>query len=275
MNPNIDYMRIGLSTASLFSMELTENTFDVLHRLKIPLCEVFLSTLSEYEPEFIDLLCQNKGDTEIYSIHTLTQQYEPELFNIMPRTRSDCEKIFIKTAQAAGKLGAKYYVFHGPAKFKKIPYVFDYEKLGKRMEELRAIMHKESDGKTEICYENVHWTYFSDPEYFNNLKKYTDVKTCLDIKQAMLSKFSVYDYIACMQNKLTNIHLCDYNENGKTTLPGRGIFDFVSLFKKLLEIGYNGAAMIEVYAADYNNYDELARCYDYLNECLYKAQQRS
>ena len=58
-------MEIGLSTASLFSRELTENTFRILNSLKIPLCEVFLSTLSEYEPEFIKILCENKKDVKI------------------------------------------------------------------------------------------------------------------------------------------------------------------------------------------------------------------
>lgn len=267
-------MEIGLSTASLFSRELTENTFRILNSLKIPLCEVFLSTLSEYEPEFIKILCENKKDVKIYSIHTLTQQYEPELFNIMPRTRHDCEKIFLKTCVAAKRLGAKYYVFHGPAKFKKIPYVFNYPELGKRIEELRAIMKNVTDGQTEICYENVHWAYFNEPEYFNQLKPYTEVKACLDIKQAKLSGYSAWEYISVMGNRLTNIHLCDYNEQGKTTLPGKGIFNFEQLFSALIENHYSGAAMIEVYASDYNGYDEIARCYDYLNECLYRAENK-
>jgi sugar phosphate isomerase/epimerase len=265
-------MQIGISTASLFSRELTEDCFNVIHRLKIPLCEVFLSTLSEYEEDFVKKLADRKGDTRVYSIHTLTQQYEPELFNIMPRTRADCEVIFRKTARAAKILGADYYVFHGPAKFKKIPYVFDYPKLGKRIEELRAILSEETCGRADICYENVHWAYFNNPDYFINLKPYTNVKTCLDVKQAHQSGFDVYEYISCMGNRLTNIHLCDYNEQGATTLPGKGIFDFTKLFSALIEKGYDGAAMIEVYASDYYGYDDLARCYDYLTECLFKAK---
>lgn len=274
MNPNIDKMQIGLSTASLYSKELTENSFDVLHRLKIPLCEVFLSTFSEYEQDFIKLLLDKKGDTTVYSIHTLTQQYEPELFNPMTRTRKDCEKVLLKAAAAARELDAKYYVFHGPASYKKITKPFDYEKIGKRIEEIRQLVLTETNGKTDVCYENVYWAFFNKPEYFQEIHRYTDVKACLDIKQARLSGYDVYDYLAIMQKNLTNVHLCDYNEQGKTTLPGKGNFDFVRLFKKLNEIGYTGAAMIEVYATDYLEYDELARCYDYLNECIFKAQNQ-
>ena len=269
-------MQIGLSTASLFSRELTENTFDVVRRLKIPLCEVFLSTLSEYEEDFIDLLCERKEEIKVYSVHTLTQQFEPELFNPMQRTREDCEKIFRKAAKACGRLEADYYVFHGPAKFKKIPYVFDEERycrIGERMEELRSILREESFGKTDICYENVHWTFFNQPDYFEHLKKYTDIRACLDIKQAKISGYPYEEYLSCMENRLTNIHLCDYNEQGKTTLPGKGIFDFEKLFRMLLERQYTGNAMIEIYASDYQSYDEIAQCYDYLQECLYNAKK--
>jgi sugar phosphate isomerase/epimerase len=68
------------------------------------------------------------------------------------------------------------------------------------------------------------------------------------------------------------VHLCDYNEEGKLSLPGNGTFDFVKLFYNLLKMGYKGNAMIEVYPENYKTYDELIACYDYLNECLYKAK---
>lgn len=265
-------MEIGMSTASLFSKEKTEASFEVLHKLDIPICEVFLSTFYEYKPDFIDLLTGLKGNTKIYSVHTLNQQFEPELFNPMERTRNDCEEIYVQVARGAQKLGASYYTFHGPGKFKKLPYVHNYEKLGKRVQELYELLYKESGGTTELCYENVHWTYFNTPEYFNNLKKYTEVKTCLDIKQAYLSGIDVYDYVDCMGDRLKNVHLCDYDDNGKLAMPGKGTFDFVKLFRKLLDNGYDGAAMIEVYASNYEKYDELRESYDFLNECLYKAK---
>ena len=266
-------MRIGVSTASFYSKELTENSFKILHDLKIPLCEVFLSTLSEYEEDFVKFLSDVKGDTEVYSVHTLTQQYEPELFNIMPRTRNDCEAILKKAAHAADILDAKYYIFHGPASYKPLTQPFNYEKLGKRVEEIRQIVLNTSRGKTDVCYENVFWAYFRSPDYFTKIKEFTDVKACLDIKQAQRSGFDVYEYLLSMKNRLTNIHLCDYNEQGQTTLPGKGKFDFLRLFKELRAIGYDGAAMIEVYSGDYLTYDELARSYDFLNECVYKAWQ--
>ena len=264
-------MEIGISTASFFSKEKTEDSFEILHRLNIPVCEVFLSTFYEYRKEFIDILMQVKGNTRIHSVHTLNQQFEPELFNPMERTRHDCEEIFKQVARAAHRLGASYYTFHGPAKFKKLPYVHNYEKLGSRVQELCELLYSESEHTTQLSYENVHWTYFNTPEYFENLKKYTSVRTCLDIKQAYLSGIDIYEYIKCMGNSIVTVHLCDYDDNGKLAIPGNGTFDFVKLFAELQNYGCNATALIEVYANDYDSYDELKRSYDYLNECLYKA----
>lgn len=265
-------MEIGISTASFFSKETTEASFEIIHKLNIPVCEIFLSTFSEYTDEFIDLLLQVKGDTKVHSIHTLNQQYEPELFNPTERTRKDCEKIFKHVGYDAARLGASYYTFHGPANFKKLPYRHNYEKLGKRMQELCDILREASLGKTNLTYENVHWTYFKEPAFFENLKKYTDVYTCLDIKQAFLSGYDIYEYVNVMGDRLKTVHICDYDDDGRLTMPGKGTFDFVRLFSHLLQNEFDGAGLIEVYSNNYNNYDELGRSYDYLNECLYKAK---
>ncbi len=265
-------MEIGISTASFFSREMTESALNVIKKLSIPTCEVFLATFFEYTDSFCQELLSRKGDLNIYSVHTLNQQFEPELFNPVPRTRNDSEQIFRQVCRVGGALDAKYYTFHGPAKLKKVKYNFDYPKIGGRLEELCQITQAESGGKMKLSYENVHWTYYSEPEYIKNLSPYTNINTTLDIKQAMQSKIDVYEYIKYMGNRLANVHLCDYNIDGSLTIPGKGIFDFTKLFAKLLSIGYDGPAMIEVYSPNYSGYDDLARCYDYLNECLEKAK---
>lgn len=265
-------MEIGISTASFFSKERTEEAVSQIRKLNIPICEVFLSSFSEYTEEFISELLDRKGDLRVLSIHTLNQQFEPELFNPMYRTRKDSEDIFIKVVKGASRLGAKYYTFHGPAKFKRVKYNLDYEKIGKRIEELCDIVENKSGGITSLTYENVHWTYYNEPDYITNISKYTRVGTCLDIKQAKQSQIDVYDYLHKMGDRLANVHLCDYNDEGKLSLPGKGTFDFTKLFYTLIKMGYKGDAMIEVYPENYKTYDELNSCYDYLNECLYKAK---
>ncbi len=244
----------------------------MIKKLNIPVCEVFLSTFSEYKDSFIDLLLDVKGDIRVHSVHTLNQQFEPELFNPQERTRLDCEQIYRHIGRDCHRLGASFYTFHGPARFKKLPYTHNFPKLGKRVQELCDILQEASEGTTRLTYENVHWTYFNSPDYFNNLKQFTEVNTCLDIKQAFLSGYDIYEYVECMGDRLKTVHICDYDDSGKLVMPGKGIFDFTKLFSVLLAKGFDGAGIIEVYSNNFEEYDELATSYDYLNECLYKAK---
>ena len=48
----------GVSTASLFLRELNEDALTVLDGLGIACTEVFLTTFSEYTPEFARTLCE-------------------------------------------------------------------------------------------------------------------------------------------------------------------------------------------------------------------------
>ena len=266
-------MKIGFSTASFFKKELTEDALEVIKKLGAPCCEVFLSSFSEYTQKFAGLLRSRKNDLDIVSVHTLNQQYEPELFNQVERARKDSENVLKKVARAAKIVGARYYTFHGPAMLRRVQYDFDYDKIGQRVEELCQFVKKYSDEKTSLTYENVHWCYSNTPDYFKNLLPIApSLKTCLDIKQALQSGYPPEKYIEVMRDRLTNVHLCDYN-NGKTALPGKGTFDFEKLFGLLLSFGYEGNAMIEVYSGDYLSYDELAASYDFLNNCLYRAER--
>ena len=156
---------------------------------------------------------------------------------------------------------------------RRVNYNFNYEELGKRVEELCHFVQENSDKKTCLTYENVHWCYSNTPEYFKDLlPNAPSLKTCLDIKQALQSGFTPEKYFDAMGERLTNVHLCDYN-NGSTALPGKGTFDFEKFFDLLLSNGYRGDALIEVYSGDYNGYDELAQSYDYLQKCLYRAER--
>lgn len=266
-------MEIGISTASFFGKALTEDAFEIIEKMGIRVCEVFLTTFREYLPEFGQLLKSRKGDIEVYSIHTLNQQFEPELFNPVARTKEDSEFFMKQAAAVAGILHAKYYTFHGPARLKRKPYVFDYKRLGARADEIDLLLQQYGNG-CRLAYENVHWTYFSTPDFFTNLKENSRISACLDIKQAMQAGVSVYEYIDCMGDRLVNVHLCDYDSSGKLCVPGKGGFDFISLFSYLMEKGYDGPLMMELYAGDYSDYGEVERGYQYLQNCLSKAKAK-
>lgn len=266
-------MEIGISTATFFGKSLTEDSVRLIDDLGIPVCEIFLTTFSEYEKDFVDLLAARKGGLRVYSIHTLNQHFEPELFNPADRTRKDAEVWFGKAAYAAKTLGAEIYTFHGPARLKpRKRYVLDYPWIAARLRALDAVL-KEQGGGARIAYETVHWTYFNSPAFIRELHAHYGVATCLDIKQVMQSQISLDDYLAAMGDSIRNVHLCDYDDSGRLAVPGKGTFDFVSLFRRLVDLGYNGPMMMELYSGDYRNFDEVLAGYEYLNQCLEKAKR--
>jgi sugar phosphate isomerase/epimerase len=279
-------MKIGMSTATFFGKLLTEDAIIKIQELGIDIAEVFLTTFSEYEPKFIDLLLERKGELDIYSVHSLNNHYEPELFNVVPRTRGDAEVLFNKVVVGGARLGACSYTFHGPSRFKVVDYKLDFQRIGSRAKTLAemSIAHG-----VNLTYENVSWAFYSQPGYFKELHNYApNLKGCLDIKQAMQSyrfrndikgralnkdeqdalKDYTYSYIDDMADNLINVHLCDYDETGKLTAPGKGIFDFKGLINKLQDSGYDGPMMIELYSGDYSDYNELADSITYLRSFI-------
>lgn len=218
------------------------------------------------------MLAERKKKIKIYSVHTLNQQFEPELFNKWQRTREDAEEFFREIVYACKVLDADYYTFHGLPRLKRTPYFIDYPWIAQRLNELNAEMAS-LGAHAKIAYENVHWTFFDSPEFLEKLSEYIDTPVTLDIKQAMQSKHPLDDYLKVMAGHLVNVHVCDWHEDGKLAVPGKGIFDFTSFFRKLIAIGYDGPCLMELYAGNYRNYDEIMSSYEYLLNCLEIAKK--
>lgn len=255
-------MELAISTACYFSKLFTEESFAEIKKLGITTCEVFLATFCEYESSFAEMLKEKSRGLKVYSVHALTNQFEPELFNISPRTRADAEKLFDKVVSSGRALGAKYYTFHGPTRLKKKAYKFDFEKLGERFRQLNERAMAQG---VKMAYENVHWTFFSEPDYWVNLRRFCPgLNTVLDIKQAMQSRMDYADFLEVMKGSLANVHICDWDENGRLCMPGRGITDFKELFKRLEDAGYDGPVTLEIYADAYQDFWEIKDCLDYL-----------
>lgn len=244
-------MKVGISTATFFGKVLTEDSFELIKRCGAEVCEVFLTTYSEYEPEFCDLLLNNKQDVSVHSVHTLTSQFEPQLHNIAERTRRDAERLYRKALTTMQRLGAKYYTYHGSTVFKASHRAPNYERLGKR---LSALCDIAGEYGGELCMENVHWADYRTPGTFAEVKKYApNLRACLDIKQAMQAKCDYRDYLAEMGEDLRTVHICDYD--GDKLLPtGFGTFDFVELKSRLEDVGYDGEILIELYSKDYDDF---------------------
>lgn len=256
--------QLGISTASLFLRKNTEDALALLPSLGSECSEVFMGTLSEYLPQFGDVLRAKQGEQEVHSIHSLNQNYEPELFNDHPRTRGDAEAVLRMVLGNGQKMGAKYYTFHGPARLKRKPYIMNWPVFGPKVAHVAEIC---AEYGITLCYENVHWAYYNYPTFHREMKEYAPgVMTTLDIKQAMQSGVDVYDYIEDMGEDIRTVHVVDHDKDGKLCLPGKGVFDFRALFEKLRSIGFEGAVLIEAYYGDYDRVEELAESLAYLKE---------
>ena len=123
-----------------------------------------------------------------------------------------------------------------------------------------------------LCYENVEWALYNRPGLFALLKKdCPDLGGVLDIKQARITGYDWREYLADMGESLATVHVSDVTAEGKMCLPGQGVFDFAELFARLRGIGFDGAVLIENYARDYDEPEELRRAFEYLADLAAKG----
>ena len=262
-------MQTGISTASLFFRKTTEDALKFLNENNVSTAEVFLESYCEYDVEFGKLLKSVQGKTKVHSVHTLTTQFEPQLYSINERAQRDSFMLLDKTMNAARQVGAKYYTFHGGARFKKTPFKIDYERVGKITQDIIDAIKPYG---VSLAYENVHWGYYNYIGFFEEIRKRTvGLKATLDIKQARQSGISYIDYIEEMKGDIVTVHLSDIDQNGKMCLPGKGITDFEDLFKRLADVGFDGALIIEAYQSDYGEYSELFHSLEFIKELSQKV----
>ncbi|HIZ02827.1 MAG TPA: sugar phosphate isomerase/epimerase [Candidatus Borkfalkia avistercoris] len=261
-------MYSGVSTASLFLREFNEDALTVLNGLGVRSTEVFLTTFSEYTEEFARLLLARRGALKVNSVHLLNTQFEPQLFGQHPRAKADAFRILDGAMASARIFGAERYTFHGITRLKKNSAPPDYKKTGKSFCEISECCAAHG---VRLCLENVHWAFYNEPGIFGRVREYCpDLSGVFDVKQARLSCYPYQMYIKDMEGCISHVHLSDVNERGKICLPGKGTFDFEECLRRLKDAGFDGAALIEVYANDYGDYRELKQACDYIDEIIYK-----
>ncbi|MBO5027118.1 MAG: sugar phosphate isomerase/epimerase [Clostridia bacterium] len=264
-------MQTGVSTASLFMRKYNEEALPLLNDLGVRTAEVFLTSFSEYGKAFGAVLSNVQGDLTVNSVHALNTEFEPQLFSAHPRVRDDAYGWLDKVLESANCLRAPYYTFHGTSRVKKASRsgkYDDFPSIIKGFDELTA--HCKERGVT-LCLENVEWSTYNRVGVFSKIAAAVpDLYGVLDIKQARISEYPYVEYLREMGERLAYVHISDVDERGKIRLPGQGIFDFDTLIKRLKDVGFDGALLIEVYKNDYADVAELKTACDFVDEILYK-----
>ncbi len=261
-------MKVGISTASLFLRKNNEEALPLFDAWGVPCAEVFLTSFCEYAPAFAHTLAAAKGGVEIHSVHVLNTQYEPQLYAEHPRVLEDANGWLREVLASANILGARNYTFHGIARLKRT-----FRENWQRFSAITAQIYEVCRAAgVRLCYENVEWALYSRPGLFALLKKdCPDLGGVLDIKQARITGYDWREYLADMGESLATVHVSDVTAEGKMCLPGQGVFDFAELFARLRDIGFDGAVLIENYARDYDEPDELRRSFEYLADLAAKG----
>ena len=264
-------MKTGVSTASLFLRENNEDALPLLEKMGVKTVEVFLTSFSEYESDFAALLAKRKGRLCINSVHALNTEFEPQLFSLNERVRTDAYAWADKVLNAARILGAPYYTFHGTSRVKRSTRSGKNDNFPMMIEGFSRLVAHCQDKGVCLCLENVEWSTYNRPGVFGILaKEIPALRGVLDIKQARISEYPYEQYLTEMGERLAHVHVSDVDGAGNLCLPGKGAFDFDTLIKRLKDVGFDGAILIEAYKDDYARVEELKTSCDYLNELLYK-----
>ena len=262
-------MVYGMSTACFFPKLNCEQAVEEIGAMGIENAEVFFSTLSEYEKDFVKEL-KRRADgsgTSVYSVHALSLQFEPQLFSSHERSRADAMYIFEKVLEAGAELGASLYVMHGPAHVKRACALnLNYEYIAHRT---RPLCEAAARQGITLTWENVHWCWYAQPQFPRLLEQQLGsglIQYTLDIKQAAQSGYEPSEYLEYTKGTLANIHVCDFVENKEDgivpVLPFKGSMDHQKIRQSLADSGYDGAVMLEVYSSNYSSTGELAAAYN-------------
>ena len=263
-------MKTGISTASLFLRQETEQAFETIKGLGADCVEVFYNTYYEYRPEFSEKL--NANGIDVSSVHVNTHHIEHSLFNPSRRVRGDAYYWLDQVMRSAQLLGCKAYSFHGrvinPVKTGNtddIASVCDY---------LRGAVEFCARYGVNLCLENVAWCIYHKPKTFSYLKeRIPQLLGVFDIKQARRSGYEYKEYIEDMKGAISHVHLSDVDKDGKMCLPtGKGVYNFKEILTRLKDAGFDGNVIIEVYKDDYSDISELKNSLEYLNEIIYKIK---
>lgn len=258
-------MKIGASTACFYPLE-TEISFENLGKAGVKTTEIFFNATSELKESFVDILAdiKNKYGINVVSLHPAMSLAESfMIFSAYERRFYEAIDQYRRYSEIAAKLGAKYIIMHGG----KPNGILTDEEYCQRYMTLKEAC--KSNGVT-ILQENVVKYRAEDIEFLRAMVDILgdEAEFCLDLKQSIRCGHNPYTLIDEFHKNIKHYHISDHTVASDCLLPGDGGFDFEVFFKKLKDIGYNGASIIEVYSSCYKSYEEIYKSYNNLQKYI-------
>lgn len=237
-------MKLGLSTAAFYGRHETEDAAARIAQLPLDCTEVFLQSDSENTIEFARLVKENLCGVPCTSVHPLGG-YENYMAGRPARQVRDAFDHFRRVLDAGQTLGAQVFVYHG----RNTPLLSPLPWNLKWNVEALAPMCEEAEQRGMIIgWENVCWCQLTEPSRVLEAREaLPQVRFTLDIKQAMRAGCDPIAFVHAMGDRICNVHVCDWTEEGKLCLPGEGVFDFDALIGALRAVSYEGPVVMEPY----------------------------
>lgn len=164
----------------------------------------------------------------------------------------------------------RWYVFHGVSTVRAQRSPAGLYHLVENLGEMAAIAREYG---MEVLWENVSWCALRTPEDVAQVRSLLPEQGfVLDLKQAHQVGCDPFAMIDAMGPRLRHLHMLDWTASGELVLPGEGIMDFPRLFRRLAQMGYTGAAILEPYAIQGRDPQRLLRSLDYLRRQMEEAQ---
>ena len=248
-------MRIGVSTACLYPME-TEDALAQLLELGYRRFEVFFNAMEELQEPFLRELRRRAAACGAFfaSVHPFTSAVESTLlFGNYPRRTREGFDFYRRYLAAAAYLGASWVVIHGqPAGHGSLSDEEYYHRFG----ELYQLGSEEGAWPAQ---ENVRHHRAADPAFLAGMARYLgkDCAFVLDVKQCVMSGFSLEDTLDAVRSRLVHVHLSDHGPERPCLLPGAGSFDFSHFRRQLEAAGFSGTVVTEVYRNNFQTAEEL------------------
>jgi len=259
-------MLSGVSSASFYPLH-TEDALLKLGEMGVKNVEIFINDLSESKGEIFSEMCRiiSDYDMNVVSLHPFPPMESGYLFSEYDRRSQSHMDIYRHYFDCMNKLGAKIFVLHGA--------ILSSNCSDERyFEQYARLLDMADEFGITIAQENISYCKSRDIEFLKRLKKNCGerVKYLLDIKQAVRSKVSPFDFIRELGRDIVHVHISDNSEQGDCLPVGKGYFDFSAFISELNDCGYKGALLVELYRENYNEYIELYECMKKIQEIVAK-----
>lgn len=253
-------MRIGVSTACLYPLEL-EKGLDELLSMDFRLFEIFFNTVSELEPDFVKEMKVriDAHGAQVKSVHPFTSAIEGFLlFSEYNRRYEDGLEFYKRYFEACNLLGATILVLHGQRALKKDGSV-PPPAAELYFERYAGIYRLGQTFGVTVAQENVNLFRSQSPSFIRRMREQLGEECAfvLDVKQAVRAEKNPFEMCKAMGDKIVHVHLNDNRPGQDCLLPGAGTMDFYKLMRILRSFDYNGDIMLEVYRSSFGELSEL------------------